>query len=67
MTILLIKINQRRQDIDEDPKLCMIGTENPKNCRHFDMCEKCKNDMAPKKCPRCQKAFAKTVKVQNNQ
>ena len=63
-----VMLRDRRREINDDKKLCMICQENQKciliqGCNHLDICEECKNSLPQKECPRCQKAFKKTIKV----
>ena len=64
----LQKIKQRREELIQDKSLCIICKDNPKDiviqgCNHFDICDECKNGLPTKKCPRCQKPFKKTLKL----
>ena len=64
----LSKIKERREELMENKSICIICKENPKNiviqgCNHFDICETCKDNLPRNQCPRCQKAFKKTLKI----
>merc|ERR1712150_15465 len=67
----LQKLRRRREQLlaqEKDKSLCILCYENKKciliqGCNHLDICERCKNKLEPKKCPRCQETFKKTIKV----
>ena len=68
MTENVKKIREKRDQIKENESLCILCYENKKciviqGCNHLDICEQCKDNLPSKKCPRCQKLFKKTLKL----
>ena len=50
----------------QDESLCIICKDNKKNvaiegCYHVDICDKCRDGLPRKNCPRCHTSFEKTI------
>ena len=61
-------IKETRERLMDDKLRCIICLNNQKNivikgCNHFDICDKCENDLPQKKCPRCQAPFKSVIKL----